>query len=102
MIPAPLAAIAVSAILIISLCRSDPKRRRAAGNRIAARGTPLRWLLAALICLPGAYFIAVGDAAGFLIWLGGCGLIGWLIVLAFGALSSGRRAAFTTPPVHPR
>lgn len=84
MIYAPLVAVAVSAVLVALLCNSDPKRRRAAGGHDAARGPGMRRLLAVLTCLPGLYFIATGDAASFFVWLGGCGLVGWLVVLAFG------------------
>lgn len=84
-----LVAIALSAILIIILCVGDPKRRRAAGrtgrNAGPAQSPKLRRILAAAACLPGLYCALTGDAAAFLIWLGGCGVIGWLLVLVLGA-----------------
>ncbi|CAN5198079.1 hypothetical protein BH10PSE12_BH10PSE12_36430 [soil metagenome] len=83
-----LIAIALSAILIVILCVGDPKRRRAAGRtgrNGPAQSPELRRILAAAACLPGLYCALTGDAAAFLIWLGGCGVIGWLLVLVLGA-----------------
>lgn len=78
-----LAAIAFSTALIILLCRGDPKRRRSAGLSGDGMSATTRRLIAAMACLPGAYCAALGDAAAFLIWLGGCAAGGWLIALLF-------------------
>lgn len=80
----PIAAIAFSAILIILLCRGDPKRRRTAGLPGHEMRPSLRRLLAGLACLPGLLCAVLGDSAAFMIWLGGCGVIGWFVALSFG------------------
>ena len=90
---APLAAIAVSAILVAVLCRTDPKRRRAAGTSGPGSGLLFRRVLAIAACLPGLLFIFSGDAAAFLIWLGGCGVAGWLTALAYSAQRPPNRVA---------
>lgn len=97
---APLVAVVVSAIVVGVLCRSDPKRRRAAGSQGTARRTLSRRWLAALTCVPGLYLVGTADAAGFLVWLGGTGLTGWLIVLGFGAMNHLPRPA--ARPASPR
>jgi len=78
-----LAAIAFSTVIIVMLCRGDPKRRRSA--RLAGDGhaTQTRRLLAAAACLPGLACALSGDAAAFLIWLGACAAAGWLTALLF-------------------
>ncbi len=68
-----LAAAAVSAALILWLCLGDPKRRRALRIAGEGHGTSTRRLIAAAACLPGLACAASGDAAAFLIWLGGSG-----------------------------
>jgi hypothetical protein len=82
-------AIIVSTALILWLCTGDPKRRRAAGLRDDGMSTTQRRLLAAAACLPGLLLAVTGHGAGFFLWLGGCGVVGWLIALGFGQ----RRAA---------
>lgn len=89
---APLAAIAVSAILVAVLCRTDPKRRRVTGSVEPRAGLGFRRVLALAACLPGLVFIVGGDAAAFLIWLGGCGVAGWLTALAYGGRATNRVA----------
>ena len=80
----PLASIAVSGILILLLCIGDPKRRRTAGVDGREMSVATRRLLAAFACLPGLLCALMGDAAAFMIWLGGCGVIGWFVALWFG------------------
>jgi hypothetical protein len=77
-----LAAVAVSAALLVLLALGDPKRRRTAGTRDGAQGTTVRRLLAVASLLPGIACIANGDAAAFLIWFGGCAVAGWFVTLA--------------------
>ena len=79
-----LPALAVSAALILLLCIGDPKRRRS--RRIAGQGrsAAFRKPLSAAVLLPGAYLAFAGDAAAFLIWLGGCSVLGWLVAQLFG------------------
>ena len=79
-----LGAVAISAALIIALGKGDPKRRRAVGLPGDGHSTHRRRLLAALACLPGVYCVLSGDAAAFMMWLGGCGVTGWLVTLGFG------------------
>jgi hypothetical protein len=93
-----LAAIALSAILIVILGLGDPKRRRSMGNVAGGHGTVVRRLLAFAACLPGLYLAVIGDAAAFLIWFGGCSVVGWLLTLFFGA-AFGIRSRL--PPVAP-
>ena len=80
----PMVALAVSAILLILLCRGDPKRRRTTGVAGEGQNVARRRLLAAGACLPGIGLALTGHAAGFMIWLGGCAVIGWLVALGFG------------------
>jgi hypothetical protein len=79
-----LAAIAISAILLFALCLGDPKRRRARGLPGTRQPPIARRLLALAATVPGIACIGLGDAAAFLVWLGGCGIAGWLIALGFG------------------
>jgi hypothetical protein len=79
----PLIAIAISTLLILLLCIGDPKRRRAAGLSAKSHGRTIRWMLTGAALLPGAFFGGSGDAAAFLMWFGGCAVMGWLIALAF-------------------
>lgn len=80
-----IAAIAVSAGLLALLCLRDPKRRRSIKLPGAVQGTTARRILAAASLLPGAVFVLMGDAAAFLLWLGGYAVVGWLVTLAFSA-----------------
>lgn len=77
-----LAAVALSGIAILALCLGDPKRRRAAGDN-GGMVPRQRQLLAMLSCLPGLGCALVGDSAAFLMWLGGCALIGWTLATCF-------------------
>lgn len=74
---ATLAALAISVGLIVILCLGDPKRRRAAGLPGARLSAGMRRGLAVAAVVPGLLCVFNGDAAAFLIWLGGCVLAGW-------------------------
>lgn len=76
-------AIAFSGLFITLLCIGDPKRRRSAYVPGEAQSAALRRLFAAAAVAPGVACALSGDAAAFLLWLGGCGVIGWLVTLAF-------------------
>jgi len=78
-----LVATAISALILHALCLGDPKRNRAAGMREAGQTKRQRQVLTAAICLPGLICALTGDAAAFLIWLGGCGVIGWSLAIWF-------------------
>lgn len=77
-----LLALSVSGVTILTLCLGDPKRRRTTreGGGMAPRQ---RQLLAAMACLPGFACVLLGDPAAFLMWLGGCALIGWALASGF-------------------
>ncbi|MFY9351190.1 hypothetical protein [Sphingobium sp.] len=79
-----LVAILASAGLILLLGLGDPKRRRAAGQG-EGHGASLRRLLAVAALLPGLAFLLYGDAAAFLLWLGGTAVAGWGISAALPA-----------------
>lgn len=83
-----LVAIGFTTIIIAYLCLNDPKRRRAAQDKRGVGKSSLRRMLAIALCLPGVFLICVGDVAGFLNWLGGCAIVGWLVTLSFGAFST--------------
>lgn len=72
-------ALALSAIPIVMLCVGDPKRRRAIGGKGGGMASPQRRLLVMIACIPGVICALLGDAAAFLMWLGGCALIGWAL-----------------------
>lgn len=83
-----LAAIAWSALCLGLLCLGDPKRRRSA--EIAA-GQPhaaaIRRALAAGAGAPGILLALSGDAAGFLLWLAACAVVGWVLAVAWSRLA---------------
>jgi hypothetical protein len=76
-----LAAIALTTGFLIVLCLNDPKRRRAAKLPGEGHGEATRRLLAAAACLPGIACLVLGDAAAFLVWIGGLGVAGWFVTL---------------------
>ena len=85
MVATALVALLLSAVPILLLCVGDPKRRRTTGQKNGGMApAPRRWLLAAA-CLPGSACALVGDAASFLMWLGGCALWGWALATYFSA-----------------
>ncbi|WP_165322789.1 hypothetical protein [Rhizorhabdus phycosphaerae] len=79
----PSAAILLTTTLIALLAAGDPKRRRSARLSGDGQGKSLRRVLAAFACLPGAVLAAMGDAAGFMLWLGGAAVAGWFVALLF-------------------
>lgn len=80
-----LTALALSAIPILVLCIGDPKRRRAAGGGEGGMASGRRRMFAAAACIPGIACALLGDAAAFLMWLGGCALVGWALAACFRA-----------------
>ncbi len=76
----PIAAIAMSALFIAMLCIGDPKRRRTLRASGSAHRPATRRALAAGVALPGMGFALMGDAAAFLLWIGGAAITGWLLV----------------------
>lgn len=78
-------ALVLSAIPIVALCIGDPKRRRTVGRKEGAMPSDRRRLLLAIACAPGLACALLGDAPAFLIWLGGCVLIGWTLAARFPA-----------------
>ncbi|MET0363630.1 MAG: hypothetical protein ABW169_03155 [Sphingobium sp.] len=76
-----LAAITVSSILLLLLYRGDPKRRRSARLPGKGQSQTHRRLLTAAALVPGLICIARGDAAAFLLWLGGCAVMGWIFTV---------------------
>lgn len=73
-----------SALALLALCIGDPKRNRAAGIQTVAQTKRMRQLLTVTACLPGLICALIGDAAAFLIWLGGLGIVGWSLAVWFG------------------
>ncbi|MFA7601644.1 MAG: hypothetical protein WCY29_01440 [Novosphingobium sp.] len=84
-----LIALVLSAISILALCAGDPKRRRTAGDMSGGMTPARRRSLAAVSCIPGLVCALLGDAAAFLMWLGGCALVGWACAAFFRPRSSG-------------
>ena len=78
-----LGALALSTLAIIALCLGDPKRRRAVGGKAAGMTSGQRRFLVAIACVPGLVCMILGDAAAFLMWLGGCALVGWTLAAGF-------------------
>ena len=76
-------ALGLSAILVVFLCSGDPKRRRSNGASGKVQSRMQRWCLTGALCLPGIVFALSGDAAAFMIWLGGTAFIGWIIAQIF-------------------
>jgi hypothetical protein len=74
-------AIVLTTGLLALLCLNDPKRRRAA--RLAGEGYGLatRRMLVVAASLPGIACLLLDDAAAFLVWIGGVGVVGWLVTL---------------------
>ncbi|MDX3911228.1 MAG: hypothetical protein QHC67_15625 [Sphingobium sp.] len=86
-----LAAVAFSTLLLVLLCLGDPKRRRAARLRDKGQGIATRRIIAAATVLPGIGLILIGDAAAFLLWLGGSAAAGWAITLCLSAKGESAR-----------
>lgn len=87
-------ALALSAGCILIVALGDPKRRRAAQQSGDGHNPAQRRLLTICVLLPGLVCIVRGDPSAFLIWLGGCAVVGWLTAVAFSrpvAADRGRR-----------
>ena len=82
MVGVALLALALSALPILGLCIGDPKRRRTAGRQAGMPSGQRRLLLLAA-CIPGIACLLMGDAAAFMLWLGGSALIGWILAACF-------------------
>lgn len=80
-----LTALAFSAVPILLLCIGDPKRRRSVEKKGNGMSTKQRWILTITASVPGILCIFMGDAAAFLMWLGGCALIGWAATFFYRA-----------------
>jgi hypothetical protein len=78
-------ALIVSAIPLVALCVGDPKRRRSIRRKDSGMALGRRRMLAAAACLPGVFCVVFGGAAAFLMWLGGCALLGWALAASLGA-----------------
>lgn len=83
MMMATLPALGFSACLLFFLCAGDPKRRRSAHTPGKGQGKTQRRLFSCALCLPVLAFALHGDAAAFMMWLGGTASMGWLAALAF-------------------
>ena len=88
-----LAAVATTLLGLAYLTATDPKRRRA--FKLPPRRR--RFVLPAciLVLAPGVLLLVLGQGAGFVIWLGGATVLGWLIAArapASKALSQSDRA----------
>jgi hypothetical protein len=77
-----LLALMLSTISILGLCIGDPKRCRAAGGR-SAMPAGLRHVLIVAACIPGVACLLLGEAAAFMLWLGGAALSGWCVASCF-------------------
>ena len=82
-----LVAIAFSAIAIVMLCIGDPKRLRSTTRKGDGMAKGLRRSLTAIAVMPGVACAASGDSAAFLMWLGGCALVGWSATFCFRAVN---------------
>lgn len=80
-----LLSIAFSTAILAFLCLGDPKRRRSVKLPGASQGVAVRRLSAVASLLPGMAYAIRGDGAAIFLWLGGYGMAGWLVTLAFAA-----------------
>ncbi len=69
-------ALTASVTALAHLAHADPKRRRAFGLPLYAKRRRTTITLVILL-LPGVGLLALGDSAGFTIWIGGLTLLGW-------------------------
>lgn len=81
MVSLPYVALAVSTAFILWLSLGDPKRRRTERLMGAGHSAAVRRMLTLAVLAPGIACALAGDAAAFLIWLGGCAVIGWIVAL---------------------
>lgn len=78
---ASLAATAFTTLLLLMLCLGDPKRLRAARLPGTGHSITVRRATAAAALLPGLGLALSGQAAAFLIWLGGSMAAGWIVTI---------------------
>jgi len=71
----------ITAAALWALCLGDPKRRRTARLGGAAHSSTARRMLVVVGLLPGAALLLAAHGAGFLIWLGGSAIFGWLLTM---------------------
>jgi hypothetical protein len=71
-------ALAISVVPLLLLCINDPKRRRATGCK-GGMSNGLRHVTVIVACLPSVALALMGNAGGFMLWLGGCALWGWAV-----------------------
>lgn len=71
-----IAALSIGVAALIHLARTDPKRRRVFGLPAHVGPRRTRIALAALI-VPGIGLLALGNGAGFTVWLGALTVLGW-------------------------
>lgn len=90
MIATALLAILCSGTIILALCNRDPKRLRTTDGKLTAMAPRHRRLLVAVACIPGIACLLLGNTAAFLMWLGGCALLGWALAGYYGARRSER------------
>lgn len=86
-----LASIALSTGLLLILCLGDPKRRRNLRMADGAQHPTMRRVLTAFSLLPGIPYLAAGNVAAFLLWLGGYAVAGWLVTLGVFQIQRGSR-----------
>lgn len=73
-----LAAIAATLVSLSFAAASDPKRRRVSGLPAPEKRRGLAVSLSGIL-LPGVLLIALGDGAGFVVWLGASTVAGWIV-----------------------
>jgi hypothetical protein len=84
--PVLFAAIAITALAILLLGLSDPKRDRRRRNSGQWSGRS-RGFLTLLALLPGGWFIHAGNGAYFLMWFGAATIMGWVVALVLGNIA---------------
>ncbi len=90
---ATLGACLASSLGIARLASGNAKRRRVYGlPPLPPPGPAARLAINLLILAPGAGLLCIGDAAGFVIWLGVLSLLGWLAAARRPRGSRGKHA----------
>lgn len=74
-----LAAIAVSTSAIGYLTATDAKRRRVFGQEPINREPWQKWAALGTLFLPGVLLLAVGNGAGFTVWIAAATVLGWVL-----------------------
>lgn len=70
----------VSLWALRAMMRGDAKRMRVVGGTAVERTRRGIWFSRFLLWCPGVVLVAMGDAAGFVIWLGALTAFGWAMV----------------------